>query len=75
MEETKIINRICPKCGELYQTKEIAKVTLGGGAQINMSCENGHKWSEFYSLTYQGYWWSGKRYDSYSEEIPNEKLI
>lgn len=72
MEETKFINRICPKCGKLYQSKEIANVVLGGAVQINMSCENGHKWSEFYSLTYQGYWYSGKMYDSYGQEKTKE---
>lgn len=72
MEENKVIGRLCPKCGEPYQTYEINKVTLGSGVQVNMSCENGHKWSEFYSLIYQGYWWDGKMYDSYGEANKKE---
>lgn len=50
---------------------EIASVSLGPGIQVNMTCEQGHKWSEFYNLDYQGYWWSGKRYDTYGEEVKN----
>ena len=73
MNETKkLLSRVCPKCGELYQTKEILKVGLGSGAQANMCCENGHKWSEFYNLAYTGYWWDGKFYDTYGEEKTND---
>ena len=61
----KLFSRSCPKCTELYSSFEIAKVSLGAGVQVNMSCENNHKWSEFFSLTYTGFWWSGKMYDSY----------
>ena len=71
MEERKIFDRFCPKCSAVYQTREIAKIALGSGVQINMSCENNHKWSEFYSLTYRGFWWDGKRYDTYGEEVKN----
>ena len=74
MEEKKLFERICPKCGELCQTHEIVKVALGYGAQINMSCENSHKWSEFYNLDYQSYWWDGKMYDSYGEEKENKVI-
>lgn len=38
-----------------------------------MACENNHKWSEFYGLIYQGYWWDGKMYDSYGEEKKKEE--
>jgi len=72
MEEKKFIGRICPKCGALYTEHQIAKAHLASGAQVNMSCENGHKWSEFYNLDYQGYWWDGKMYDSYGEEKKKE---
>ena len=68
MEEKKLFGRFCPKCGEVCKTSEIAKGALGSGAQVNMSCEQGHKWSEFYCLTYTGYWWDGKKYDGYGEE-------
>lgn len=71
MEEKKLFGRFCPKCGEAYQTHEIVKIALCSGAQVNMSCENGHKWSEFYNLSYQGYWWDGKKYDTYGEELKN----
>lgn len=67
MEEKKLFGRFCPKCGEVCQTHEIVKVALGSGAQVNLSCEHGHKWSEFYHLTYIGYWWDGKHYDTYGE--------
>ena len=69
MEDKKLFGRYCPKCGELYQTAEIAKVALGPGVQINMSCEQGHKWSEFYGLVYQGYWWDGKKCDMNGDVI------
>jgi uncharacterized OB-fold protein len=72
MEEKKLFGRFCPKCGAVYQTYEIAKVNLGPRVQINMSCDNNHKWSEFYNLDYQGYWWDGKMYDSYGEEKKKE---
>jgi len=72
MEEKKLFGRFCPKCGEVYKTLEIAKIALGSGVQVNMSCENNHKWSEFYNLDYQGYWWDGKMYDSYGEEKKSE---
>ena len=71
MEDKKLFGRTCPNCGNLCQTNEIAKAALGSGIQANMSCEQGHKWSEFYSLSYQGYWWDGKKYDTYGEEIKN----
>lgn len=71
MLEKKLFGRFCPKCGEVCQAHEIVKVALGSGAQVNLSCEHGHKWSEFYYLGYQGYWWNGKRYDAYGEEVKN----
>lgn len=75
MDEKKLFARYCPKCGEACQTYEIASTSLGAGAQVNMMCENNHKWSEFYCLTYTGYWWDGKRYDTYGEEVfKNEDL-
>jgi hypothetical protein len=49
-------------------TQELAAVNLGSGAQYNMSCENGHKWSEFYNLEYRGYWYDKKHYGTYGEE-------
>lgn len=67
--ENKLFGRLCPKCGEMYKKYQIAKVALGPGAQINFMCEQEHKWSEFYSLSYQGYWWDGKRYDTYGQEV------
>ena len=71
----KLFGRLCPKCGEACQVHEVASVGLGVGIQYNMQCENGHKWSEFYQLTYTGFWWDGKRYDSYGQEvIKNENL-
>jgi hypothetical protein len=72
MEEKKLFGRFCPKCGELCVAQEIVKTALGSGVQVNMSCEQGHKWSEFYGLNYQGYWWDGKKYDIYGE--PKEEL-
>jgi hypothetical protein len=74
MEDKKLFSRFCPKCGEVCQTDEIAKASLGAGVNVNMTCGQGHKWTEFYSLSYQGYWYSGKRYDSYGEEIANETI-
>lgn len=73
MEDIKLFRRSCPKCGETYRVCELAKVNLGGKVQYNMQCENNHKWSEFYSLDYQGYWWDGKLYNNYGEEILKEE--
>jgi len=72
MEEKKLFGRFCPKCCSVCQTYELAKVALGPAVQVNMTCENNHKWSEFYSLSYQGYWYNGKMYDSYGEEKKKE---
>ena len=72
MEDKKLCGRLCPKCKEPYQTINIAKTSLGAGVQVNMLCENNHKWSEFYGLTYQGFWWAGKRYNSFGEEQTND---
>jgi hypothetical protein len=69
MEEKKLFARLCPKCGKLCQTAEPTPINLGAGVQYNMQCEDGHKWSEFYCLTYTGYWWDGKKYDTYGEEV------
>lgn len=66
--EEKLFGRTCPKCGEIYQILDFAKVSLGGGVNVNMQCPNGHRWTEFYSLTYRGFWWDGKRYSSYGDE-------
>jgi len=68
----KLFSRTCPKCGKTCQTYETSMVSLGAGVQYNMSCEDGHKWSEFYCLTYTGYWWDGNRYNTYGEAIPKE---
>ena len=72
MVEEKLFGRSCPKCGELYKECQIAKISLGAGAQVNLMCEQGHKWSEFYTLTYQGYWWTDSRYDSYGKKVGND---
>lgn len=65
----KLEGRICPDCGKLYASHDIRKVTLGPVVQIDMSCEAGHKWSEFYNLTYSGFWFTGKHYDAAGNEI------
>lgn len=72
--EHKLFGRFCPKCNKLYKEYQLAKINLGSGVQINLMCEQGHKWSEFYSLSYKGYWWDGKKYvssidDSIKEDI------
>lgn len=66
--EEKLFGRTCPVCGEVYTTCDLVKVGIGSGIQANMTCEQGHQWSEFYSLAYQGYWFDGKRYNSYGEQ-------
>lgn len=72
MEEKKLFSRTCPKCRGLYRECTFAKVGIGVGVHANMVCEQGHKWSEFYSLTYRGYWSNGKMYDSLGEELKND---
>ena len=72
MDKVKLFDRYCPKCGELYKTCDLVKISLGAGVQANMSCEQGHKWSEFYCLTYTGFWWDGKRYDSFGNALSND---
>lgn len=74
MEDKKLFGRTCPKCNEVYQYCEFVKVHLGPGAHVNMQCSNGHKWTEFYSFEYQGYWWDGKRYDSCGEQRENKSI-
>lgn len=66
--EEKFFGRTCPKCGDIYKECQLVKVGIGVGAQANMMCEQGHKWTEFYSLSYQGFWWDGKMYNSFGEE-------
>ena len=73
--EEKLFGRSCPKCGEVCVEHQLVKVNLGSGVQANMTCEQGHKWSEFYSLTYQGFWWNGKKYDSYGKEKAEDMTI
>ncbi|MBQ8730854.1 MAG: hypothetical protein IJY81_06720 [Lachnospiraceae bacterium] len=65
--ENKCFKKICPKCANVYIDCEIAKVSLGKGVQLNLMCEQGHKWSEFYNLSYKGYWWDGKKYNNCGE--------
>jgi hypothetical protein len=65
--ENKLFGRSCPTCGEIYKEYQIAKIHIGVGVQLNLTCEQGHKWSEFYALTYQGYWSNGQKYNSYGE--------
>ena len=65
MTENKLFSRICPKCGKLCQAFTVAKVDLGAGVHYDMQCENGHHWVELYTLSYQGYWYDGKKYNSY----------
>ena len=68
----KFIERICPNCGELCDNYEITKALLGPGVHINMMCPNKHKWTEFYTLTYTGFYWNNKMYDSYGQEVSKE---
>lgn len=68
----KLESRKCPDCGSIYASKEISKVSLGAVVQVNMCCENGHKWSEFYTLNYSGFWFMGKHYDSLGCEKAKE---
>lgn len=72
MEDKKLAGWFCPECGEMFSTHQFANMSLGQGAQVNMSCEQGHKWSEFYSLTYQGFWSKGARYDSFGDLFNKE---
>ena len=74
MEDKKLFGRICPKCGELYQTCDFAKVHLGLGAQVNLQCSAGHRWTEFYNLEYRGFWWDGTMYDSYGEPKEDKNI-
>ena len=67
--EEKLFGRTCPKCGEVYKECQFAKISLGAGVQANLTCEQGHQWSEFYQLSYQGYWFDGNKYDSYGNKI------
>ena len=69
MEEKKLLTRTCPKCGNICLTAEVAKIVPSSIVHMNMTCEHGHKWTEFYSLAYQGFWWDGKKYDSYGEQV------
>lgn len=71
--EEKLFSRTYPKCGNIYKGCQFAKADIGIGIHANMMCEQGHKWTEFYSLSYQGFWWDGKRYDSYGKEEKNLK--
>lgn len=71
--EEKLFGRTCPKCGDIYKECQFAKAGIGIGIHANMMCERGHKWTEFYSLSYHGFWWDGKRYDSYGKEEKNLK--
>ena len=70
--EEKLFGRTCPQCGEVYKQCQVAKAAIGPGVQFNLTCEQGHQWSEFYSVAYQGYWFNGKRYDSYGQEVSND---
>ena len=73
MDEKKLFNRTCPKCGEIYRDRQVAKAGLSG-VQLNLICDQGHMWSEFYSLVYQGYWWNGKMYDTEGEVMPDRSI-
>lgn len=70
--EEKLFGRTCPKCGDVYKECQFAKAGIGIGVHANMMCEQGHKWTEFYSLSYQGFWWDGKMYNSFGEEKVND---
>ena len=72
MEDKKLFGGVCPQCGKLYNSYQFTKIALGPGAQISMSCENSHNWLEFYNLSYQGFLWNDKNYDSYGELLISE---
>ena len=50
----KLEYRVCPECNNIYVKKSVAKITLNF-LDVSMECENGHKWTEHFSLTYDGY--------------------
>ena len=55
------------------QAKKYPQVDMAMAVvQVNMCCENGHKWSEFYTLNYSGFWFMGKHYDSLGCEKAKE---
>ena len=57
-------SRCCPKWDKMYMELTIAKANLGEGIHANIMCPDGHKWTEFYSLNYNGYWSEGKIYNN-----------
>ena len=70
----KLEYRVCPECGNIYTKKNVSHIMLGH-ITVTMSCEQGHTWEEFYSMTYQGYKYKDKYYTQFNtekEELKND---
>lgn len=71
MEDKKLFGRTCPVCGEAYNKKNVGKIMLGFIA-VDMTCEQGHTWTEHYTMTYTGFKHNNKEFDRFGQEVNHD---
>ena len=67
----KLKGRICPECGEVF-TKHNTRLVALDHILVDMICEKGHQWKEYYYLGYSGFTYQGKNYCSYGKLIEGD---
>ena len=63
----KLESRLCPICGKPCTSK--SGTVIGLTLKYDMTCDNSHKWVEYYSLMYDGYKLNNKRYNRFGGEL------
>ena len=66
-------SRTCPECGQVYAQKA-TKLHGLHALTAAFTCPNNHRWTQSYSMTFTGYTYQGKSYDSFGNEIIESKI-
>ena len=66
-------SRTCPECGQVYAQKA-TKLHGLHALTAAFTCPNNHRWTQSYSMTFTGYTYQGKSYDSFGNEITESKI-
>lgn len=65
--------RTCPECGQVYAQKA-TKLHGLHALTAAFTCPSNHQWTQSYSMTFTGYTYQGKSYDSFGNTIIESKI-
>ena len=66
-------SRTCPECGQVY-AQRATKLHGLHALTAAFTCPNNHRWTQSQSMTFIGYTYQGKSYDSFGNEITESKI-